>query len=822
MTEENITTGDLDVLDESAESQHEVIGAEDSQDGNDGDGGSNSISMEDYDTSDGSIRIAAFAQRAYLSYAMAVVKGRALPSIEDGQKLVQRRILFAMKELGNWHESPYKKSARIVGDVIGKYHPHGDTSVYEAAVRMAQDFTLRYPLIDGQGNFGSRDGDTAAAMRYTEIRLTRFAEEILLADMDRGTVDFSLNYDGQLEEPKLMPARLPMLLLNGAMGIAVGMATDIPSHNIREVANACCALLESQNSQIPISDDQILDFIQGPDFSGGGQVISSAEEIRRAYSTGRGSLRVRARWAIEPLAKGQWQIAITELPPCSFDSKDLGDTKVTGSARILAEIDELLSPKIEKGKKVINAKQHAIKTSILSLLEKARDDSDKKHPIRIILEPRSSKVSPDELMSLLLANTALEGNIKVNLVSIGRNGQPLQRSFPTMLREWSGFRLDILERRLKFRYEEVNRRLHILNGRMIAFLNIDKIIKVIRESDDPKSDLITAFSLTEIQAEDILEIRLRQLARLEGIKIEQEIAKLKDEKASLEELLGSEIKRRILAIEEIRKDSEKYGDNRRTLIEHSEKVTLSKVDIIVDEPLTIILSKNGYIRSRNGHGLDNESLTWKAGDSRYAILETRSTYPIIILDSTGRSYSLKSTDLPGGKGDGVPVASLIDLGNAKIVAMLSSQLDRKVLISTAGSFAFICKISDMISKQKAGKRFLNVIHDEKECEILPPAYTDGCDKLLAISSDFRMLSFPISEIKEADGGKGVIVMGMNDNDTLLHCVPYKDSITIKGRIKSGKSMEFTLTSANDAKWSGKRTKKGCNLPVNFVALDSVE
>ena len=450
------------------------------------------------------------------AYAMSVVKGRALPSVEDGQKPVQRRILFTMREMGNRPDMPHKKSARVVGDVIGKYHPHGDTAVYDAAVRMAQDFTLRYPLIEGQGNFGSRDGDSPAAMRYTEVRLTPFAEHVLLSELDRGTVDLIDNYNGEFQEPKLLPARLPVGLLNGASGIAVGMATEIPPHNLKEVAEACALTLENEADAKPVVRP-----IKGPDFPGGGQIISSREEIKRAYETGRGSIRVRARWNVEKLARGQYRVAVTELPPG------------TSAAKVLAEIDELVNPKAKAGKKSLTPDQQSLKAATLALLESQRDDSDADHPVRIVFEPRTSKVEPDELMNFLLAHTTMEANVAINLVAIGTDGRPRQMALAEVVGDWAKFRLEVLERRLGHRATEVADRLHILEGRMIAFLNIDKVIKLIRASDEPKPELMEKFSLSERQAEDILEIRLRQLARLEGIKIERELEELKKEAASL-------------------------------------------------------------------------------------------------------------------------------------------------------------------------------------------------------------------------------------------------------------------------------------------------
>ncbi|HET7547976.1 MAG TPA: DNA topoisomerase (ATP-hydrolyzing), partial [Usitatibacter sp.] len=438
--------------------------------------------------------LAEFASRAYLAYAMSVVKGRALPSAEDGQKPVQRRILYAMREMGNRHDAPFKKSARIVGDVIGKFHPHGDVAVYDAAVRMAQDFTLRYPLVEGQGNFGSRDGDSPAAMRYTEVRLTRFAEQVLLAELDRGTVDFTDNYDGSVQEPKVLPARLPVMLLNGASGIAVGMATEIPPHNLREVAEACALTLEAGDESRPRASGNPLNLIKGPDFPGGGQIISSREEIKRAYETGRGSVRVRAKWSVEKLARGQYRVAVTQLPPN------------TSAARVLAEIDDLVNPKPKAGKKSLTPEQLSVKSATLALLESQRDDSDGEHPVRIVFEPRTSKVEPDELMAFLLARTSMEANVTLNMVAIGGDGRPRSMSLADVIGEWASFRLRVLERRLRHRADEVADRMHILEGRMVAFLHIDQVIKVIRNADEPKPELMKKFELSERQAEDILEI----------------------------------------------------------------------------------------------------------------------------------------------------------------------------------------------------------------------------------------------------------------------------------------------------------------------------
>ena len=742
-----------------------------------------------------------FAERAYLTYAMSTVLDRALPFVEDGQKPVQRRILYAMRELGNRSDTPFKKSARIVGDVIGKFHPHGDTAVYEAAVRMAQDFTLRYPLIEGQGNFGSRDGDSPAAMRYTEVRLSKFAEDILLSEIERGTVDFKENYDGTLKEPALLPARLPVLLLNGVSGIAVGMATEIPAHNLREVVAACIAAIQGQTA-----DEQLLPLIPGPDFPGGGQIISSPDEIRKAYESGRGSLRVRACWMAEPLARGQYRIAITELPPG------------VSTAKVLAEIEELVNPKLKTGKKSLTSDQQNLKNAVLSVLDTFRDDSDKAHPVRIVIEPRSRTVVTDELMNLLLANTSLECNISINMTMIGRDGRPQQKSLPQVIREWCEFRMVVVERRLRYRFEEVGRRIHILEGRMIVFLRIEEVIKVIRESDEPKPALMATFGLSEIQSEDILEIRLRQLARFEGIRIEKELKELKTERDKLEKLLGSEAARRKLIVAEITQDAEKYGDERRTLIETSERVTAAMVDTVADEPVSVILSKNGFIRCRNGHGIDRAALTWKDGDGEQAIVETRSVRPVVLLDSSGRAYTVKPSDLPGGKGDGVPVTSLIDLQNGKIVGMLSAAPEARVLLASTAGVGFIGHIGDMLARNRAGKAYMAV---EEGAQMLPPTLLpDNPAYIAVLASEPRLLVFPFDEMKELSSGKGVILIGLKPGETLLEARAInvgKIEVTVLGIGRSNKEVEATISGSKFDDYLGKRARRGRVLPVKMKA-----
>ncbi|TCJ13909.1 DNA topoisomerase IV subunit A [Parasulfuritortus cantonensis] len=744
---------------------------------------------------DGGVPLHLFAERAYLTYAMSTVLDRALPFVEDGQKPVQRRILYAMRELGNRSDAPFKKSARIVGDVIGKFHPHGDSAVYEAAVRMAQDFTLRYPLIEGQGNFGSRDGDSPAAMRYTEVRLSKFAEDVLLAEIERGTVDFRENYDGTLKEPALLPARLPVLLLNGVSGIAVGMATEIAPHNLKEVAEACIALIQGGK------DEAVYGAIPGPDFPGGGQIISAPEDIRKAYESGRGSLRVRARWAVEPLARGQYRIAITELPPG------------TSTAKVLSEIEELINPKPKTGKKSLSAEQQNLKNAVLAVLDTFRDDSDKAHPVRIVLEPRSRTVTADDMMTLLLANTSLEGNASLNMTMIGRDGRPQQKNLPQALREWCEFRMEVVERRLRFRFDEVARRIHILEGRMVAFLRIEEVIRVIREADAPKAELMAVFGLTEVQAEDILEIRLRQLARLEGIKIERELKDLQEERDSLQQLLDSEGARRRLIVREIREDMKKYGDARRTLIEAAEKVTAAMVDTVADEPVTVILSRNGFIRSRAGHGVDRALLTWKDGDGELAVIETRTVHPVILLDGAGRAYTVRPIDLPGGKGDGVPVSSLVELQGGGVRAMLSAAPETRVLMTTTAGVGFIGRIADMVSRLRAGKAYMAV---DEGAELLPPSpVPESARFVAALADEPRLLVFPIEEMKELSGGKGVILIALDGAEKLLGAKACADCVTVFGIGRGDRPVDYQVCSETVDNYAGKRARKGKPLSVKF-------
>lgn len=704
-----------------------------------------------------------YAERAYLQYAMSVVKGRALPDVADGLKPVQRRILFAMRELGLGASAKPVKSARVVGEVLGKLHPHGDASAYDAMVRMAQDFSLRYPLIDGHGNFGSRDGDGAAAMRYTEARLSAFAE-LLLAEIDQGTVDFVSNYDNTLEEPQVLPARLPVLLLNGASGIAVGMATEVPPHNLVEVAEAAVALI--QNPQLDVHG--LLQIIPGPDFPGGGQIISSPETIRDIYSSGRGSLRVRARWHIEKLARGQWQAVIHELPP------------QTSSQKVLEEIEELSNPRVRAGRKELSAEQRQSRQAILSVLDAVRDESGREHAVRLVFEPKSSRQDPEEFMQLLLSLTSMEGNAPMNLVSIGLDGRPAQKNLKEILAEWIAFRFQTVTRRTRHRLEKVEARIHILEGRMIAFLNIDEVIRVIREADDPKADLIVHFALSETQAEDILEIRLRQLARLEGIKIERELGELRDERGTLLELLDDAGKMRRLIIKEIRKDAQRFGDARRTLIEQAMTAS-AKPGAVLDEPVTIILSRKGWIRSRTGHGLDAGGFSFKEGDALLAAAELRSTESVVLMDDQGRAYTLPAASVPGGRGEGVPVATLLELPKgARIQFMLSSGPEQRWLLASSDGYGFLAGSADLQSRVRGGKAVVNL---SEGAALLPPIAVAEQDELVLRSASGRLLIYPASEIRSMARGRGVQLMALAAGDQLAEVQILGDSLTVSGKRK---------------------------------------
>ncbi|WP_374241894.1 DNA topoisomerase IV subunit A [Zoogloea sp.] len=745
--------------------------------------------------SDDALPLDQYAERAYLAYAMSVVKSRALPQVEDGMKPVQRRILFAMNEMRLSPGSKHVKSARVVGDVIGKYHPHGDSSVYDAMVRVAQDFSLRYPLVDGQGNFGSRDGDSAAAMRYTECRLTPIAE-LLLSEIDRGTVDFRPNYDGAFEEPQLLPARLPFVLLNGASGIAVGMATEVPSHNLREVATAAIHAIEHPAAGVA----DLMQHIAGPDYPGGGQLISPAADIRQAYETGRGSLKLRARWVIEDLARGQWQLVVTELPPG------------VSAQKVLFEIETLTNPQPKTGKKSIDADQAQLKALMLAALDRVRDESGKDAPVRLVFEPKSRNQDIAEFANLLLSHTSLETSASINLVMIGLDGRPGQKNLADILHEWGRFRIGTVRRRSVHRLGQVNDRIHILEGRHIVFLNIDEVIRIIRESDDPKAALIARFDLSDRQAEDILEIRLRQLARLEGIKIERELAELRTEKSELEALLGDEGKLKKLVIKEIRADAARYGDERRTLVEEAARAGVTQT--VLDEPVTVIVSEKGWVRCRSGHGVDLANLAFKDGDRLAAAFECRSVDALVALTDGGRALTVAVSTLPDGRGNGSPLASLVELpSGAKIVQVLAGKAERRVLLATSDGYGFLCRLGDMTATKRAGKQFMSV---DEGARLLPPLLFDGAEGLhvATLSSGGKLLIFTLDQMKElSGGGRGNVLMGLDEGETLAAVCVAHTSLTLLCNTRGGKPVETSIAPRDWEQWLGKRARKGKPAPA---------
>ncbi|WP_062195081.1 DNA topoisomerase IV subunit A [Caldimonas taiwanensis] len=740
-----------------------------------------------------SLTLARYAERAYLEYALSVVKGRALPDVCDGQKPVQRRILYAMERMGlsftgSGGAKPVK-SARVVGDVLGRYHPHGDTAAYDALVRMAQDFSQRYPLIDGQGNFGSRDGDGAAAMRYTEARLAPIAR-LLLDEIDEGTVDFVPNYDGSTQEPRQLPARLPFVLLNGASGIAVGLATEIPSHNLREVAAAVVALIKNEK----LTDEELFALLPGPDFPGGGQVISSAADIREAYSSGRGSLKVRARWKIEDLARGQWQLVVTELPPG------------TSAQKVLEEIEELTNPKVKAGKKALSTEQIQLKTTVLAVLDAVRDESSKEAPVRLVFEPKTSRIDQQELINTLLAHTSLESSVPVNLTMVGSDGRPTQKSMRQVLTEWIGFRLATVARRTRHRLDKVLDRIHVLEGRQLVLLNIDEVIRIIRHADEPKPALIERFALSERQAEDILEIRLRQLARLEAIKIEQELKELRSEQTKLEEILGSPAALKRTVVKEIEADAKQYGDERRTLIQEDKKA-VAEVKVI-DEPVTVVVSQKGWVRARQGHGHDPASFAFKAGDGLYGTFECRTVDTLLVFGSNGRVYTVAVSALPGARGDGQPVTTMIELEpGTQLAHFVAGSLDATFLLANTAGHGLLARIGDMVSRQKGGKSFLDL---DEAARLLPPApVAPGADQVACLSLSGRMLVFPLSELKlQPKGGRGLTLMDVDAKDPLVSVAVFAGTVKVLGTGRGGKAKEEDFRGAALAEFTGRRSRKG--------------
>ena len=787
------------------------------------------------------LSLAGYAQRAYLEYALSVVKGRALPDVCDGQKPVQRRILYAMSCMGlgfgganGTNGAKPVKSARVVGDVLGKFHPHSDQAAYDAMVRMAQDFSQRYPLIDGQGNFGSRDGDGAAAMRYTEARLARITS-LLLEELDEGTVDFIPNYDGSTQEPKQLPARLPFTLLNGASGIAVGLATEIPSHNLREVADACVALIKNSL----LTDEELYLLIPGPDYPGGGQIISTATDISEAYRTGRGSLKVRARWKIEELARGQWQLVVTALPPG------------VSTQKVLEKIEELTNPKVKAGKKTLSQDQTQIKATVLSVLDVVRDESNKDAAVRLVFEPKTSRIEQPELITILLAHTSLESSSPINLTMVGHDGKPAQKSLRQILVEWISFRQATVQRRSQHRLDKALDRIHILEGRQIVLLNIDEVIAIIRQSDEPKAALIARFNLSAAQAEDILEIRLRQLARLEAIKIEQELQSLREEQARLEDILANPVTLRRLMIKEIETDTKQFADARRTLIQADKRAVVEVK--VVDEPVTVVVSEKGWVRAQKGWvreravtvnsganstgaavvGAANPEYNFKAGDALYGAFECRSVDTLLVFGSNGRVYSVPVSALPGARGDGQPVITLVDLEvGTQLLHYFAGPAGATLLLSSSAGYGFVANIEDMVSRQRGGKAFITLGEGEA---VLPPSPVRGVNAGQALiapathvacaSTGGRILTFEVSEVKAlTKGGRGVTLMDLETNDTLAGAAAYTRSVRISGIGRGGKAREETLEirSLNNARAGRARKGKVADLGFKPSAVTRVE
>ncbi|MCL4769654.1 MAG: DNA topoisomerase IV subunit A [Burkholderiaceae bacterium] len=769
---------------------------------------------------DGEPGLASYAQRAYLEYALSVVKGRALPDVCDGLKPVQRRILYAMDRMGLGYSGPSRnvaakpvKSARVVGDVLGRFHPHGDQSAYDALVRLAQDFSQRYPLIDGQGNFGSRDGDGAAAMRYTEARLSRIST-LLLDEIDMGTVDFVPNYDGSTQEPRQLPARLPFALLNGASGIAVGLATEIPSHNLREVADACVALVKNAK----LTDDELFALVPGPDYPGGGQIISQAADIQEAYRSGRGSLKVRARWKIEDLARGQWQMVVTELPPG------------VSAQKVLEEIEDITNPKVKAGKKALTQEQTQLKASMLAVLDGVRDESSKDAPVRIVFEPKTGKLPQQELITALLAHTSLETSAPINLTMVGIDGKPVQKSLRQMLEEWIDFRQTTITRRTQHRLDKVLDRIHILEGRQMVLLNIDEVIAIIRAAEDPKAALIARFALSDRQAEDILEIRLRQLARLEAIKIEQELKELREEQGKLEDILANPASLRRLMVREIEADAKQFGDARRTLIQ-AEKKAVAEVKV-VDEPVTVIVSQKGWVRARTGHGHEAASFAFKAGDGLYGTFECRTVDHLLVFGSNGRIYSVPVAQLPGARGDGQPVTTLIELEPGSSIAhYFAGPTTAQLLLSSSGGYGFLATVEHMLSRQRGGKAFISLGEGDTVCVPSHVAHSSASQPLapathvVCASVGGRILSFDIGELKTLEkGGRGLMLIDLEDKDRLAGAAAYTRSIRIEGVGRGGKPREeqLEIRSLNNARAARGRKGKAADLGFKPSAITRVE
>ncbi|QBF24880.1 DNA topoisomerase IV subunit A [Pseudomonas tructae] len=730
--------------------------------------------------------LADFTEQAYLNYSMYVIMDRALPHIGDGLKPVQRRIVYAMSELGLDADSKHKKSARTVGDVLGKFHPHGDSACYEAMVLMAQPFSYRYTLVDGQGNWGAPDDPKSfAAMRYTEARLSRYSE-VLLSELGQGTADWVPNFDGTLDEPAVLPARLPNILLNGTTGIAVGMATDVPPHNLREVASACVRLLDEPKATV----EQLCEHIQGPDYPTEAEIITPRAELLKIYESGRGSVRMRAVYRIE-----DGDIVVTALPH-----------QVSG-AKVLEQIAAQMQAKK------------------LPMVADLRDESDHENPCRIVIIARSNRVDLDELMQHLFATTELESSYRVNVNIIGLDGRPQLKNLRALLVEWLEFRVQTVRRRLKFRLDKVERRLHLLEGLLVAFLNLDEVIHIIRTEEHPKAALIARFDLTETQAEYILETRLRQLARLEEMKIRNEQDELAKEQAKLTALLGSETKLRKLVRAELIKDAETYGDDRRSpIVARAEAKALSENELMPTEPVTVVLSEKGWIRCAKGHDIDATGLSYKAGDGFKAAAAGRSNQFAVLIDSTGRSYSLAAHTLPSARGQGEPLTGrLTPPPGASFDCVLLPEDDALYVIASDAGYGFVVKGEDLQAKNKAGKALLSLPNGAKV--IAPRPVPDREHNwLAAVTTEGRLLIFKISDLPQLGKGKGNKIIGI-PGDRVASREEFVTDLAVIAEgatlvLQAGKRT-LSLKADDLEHYKGERGRRGNKLPRGFQRVDAL-
>lgn len=740
-------------------------------------------------THDGAERLSLhkFTENAYLNYSMYVIMDRALPFIGDGLKPVQRRIVYAMSELGLNANAKYKKSARTVGDVLGKYHPHGDSACYEAMVLMAQPFSYRYPMVDGQGNWGAPDDPKSfAAMRYTESRLSRYAE-VLLGELGQGTVEYVPNFDGTLEEPKMLPARLPNVLLNGTTGIAVGMATDIPPHNVNEVAAAAIALLGNPATTL----EQLLEHVKGPDFPTKAEIITSQDDLRKIYQTGRGSVRMRALWTVE-----DGEAVITALPH-----------QVSG-AKVLGQI------------------ANQMRAKKLPMVEDLRDESDHENPTRLVIVPRSNRVDLMQVMNHLFATTDLERSYRVNMNMIGLDGRPAVKNLHKILSEWLVYRRDTVQRRLNFRLGKVLRRLHILTGLLVAYLNLDEVIHIIiRKEDEPKQVLMQRFELSERQADAILELKLRHLAKLEEMNLRVEQDELEKERDQIQAILASERKLSNLLKKEIEADTADYGDARRSpTIERAEAKALSENELMPSEPVTVILSTMGWVRSAKGYDIDPSGLSYRSGDNYLSSVRGKSNQPVVFIDSTGRSYALEPAVLPSARGQGEPLTGKLTLPpGATVEQILTGADERKLLMASDAGYGFVCSFSDLVARNRAGKALLTLPENAK---VMPPLWLNVvADKLLALTHAGRLLMFPVDDLPQLSKGKGNKIISISSADAsagkdrlaALYLLSTKASVTFYG----GKR-KLTLRPEDLQKFRAERGRKGTLLPRGLKHIDRVK